>query len=147
MLESFDYVRRELKDSIRQLVPQQQFHVIFFNMGPPVESPPKKLVQATPEAKAQAFAFLDGIVPAGQTDPTDALERAFALVPKPELIYFMTDGEFDPSVLEKLREWNGKRAVHINTIAFLYELGAPLLKQIAQEHGGHYRFVSEEDLR
>lgn len=146
MLESFEYVRGELKDSIRQLVPQQRFHVIFFSAGEPVENPPGRLVRATAEAKRGAFKFLDLIVPAGQTDPAQALEKAFALFPRPELIYLMTDGEFDTDVLEKLRIWNPRGKVRINTIAFLYEVGAPLLKQIAREHGGKYEFVSVEEL-
>ena len=62
----------------------------------------------------------------------------------------MTDGEFDPSIVEKLRRWNPRQRVKINTIAFLYELGdvagVPLLRRIAREHGGVYRFVGAEDL-
>jgi hypothetical protein len=146
MLESFEYVRQELKNSIRQLVPQQRFHVIFFSAGEPVENPPGRLVRATTEAKARVFKFLDLIVPAGRTDPTRALEKAFTLFPRPELIYLMTDGEFDRDVLEKLRVWNPRGEVRINTIAFLYEVGAPLLKQIAREHGGKYKFVSVDDM-
>ncbi|HUW83786.1 MAG TPA: VWA domain-containing protein [Phycisphaerae bacterium] len=150
MLDSFEYVRRELKRSINDLVPQQQFHVIFFNAGEPVENPPRAMIHATSTARQKTFDFLDQIVPGGQTDPSRALERAFSLVPPPELIYFMTDGEFDPSVVEKLRHWNQRKRVKINTIAFLYELGdvggVPLLRRIAREHGGVYRFVGAEDL-
>ncbi|MFQ6049332.1 MAG: hypothetical protein ACE5K7_08210, partial [Phycisphaerae bacterium] len=78
MLDSFDYVRRELKNSIRQLVAEQYFHVIFFSAGPPTESPPGRMVRATPEQKKRAFAFLDSVVPGGRTDPAPALERAFS---------------------------------------------------------------------
>jgi len=150
MLDSFEYVRRELKRSITELVPQQQFHVIFFNAGEPVENPPKAMIHATSTARQKTFEFLDRIAPGGQTDPSRALERAFSLRPPPELIYFMTDGEFDASIVEKLRRWNPHQRVKINTIAFLYELGdvagVPLLRRIAREHGGQYRFVGAEDL-
>ncbi|HUX00146.1 MAG: hypothetical protein WBD63_03005 [Phycisphaerae bacterium] len=36
--------------------------------------------------------------------------------------------------------------VRVNTIGFLYEVGAPTLKQIAGENNGTYKFVSEKDL-
>jgi len=150
MLDSFEYVRRELKRSINELVPQQQFHVIFFNAGEPVENPPKAMIHATATARQKTFEFLDAIAPQGQTDPSRALERAFSVIPPPELIYFMTDGEFDPSIVEKLQRWNRRKRVKINTIAFLYELGdvagVPLLRRIAREHGGQYKFVGAEDL-
>lgn len=144
MLETFDYVREELKRSISNLSPEQSFHVIFFTTGKPQENPPRTLVPATPANKKQAFDYLDTVVPAGRTDPAEALKRAFEV--RPELIYFMTDGEFDKNVVNKIREWNKDKKVKINAYAFLYETGGPLLRQIASENGGRYKFVSESDL-
>jgi len=144
LLDTFDYLRDALKKSLRDLVPQQQFHVIFFSAGKPEELPPAKLVYATPENKEKACKYLDGVVPGGQTQPEAALERAFAC--KPELIYFMTDGEFDPRVLDLLRRLNRDKKVKINTFSFLHKPGEELLKQIAGEHGGRYKHVSEDDL-
>lgn len=144
MLDTFDYLRDELKRSIRELVPQQQFHVVFFSAGKPEELPPGKLVYATPANKEKAYKYLDAVVPSGQTVPGPALERAFAC--KPELIYFMTDGDFDPKVLELLQRLNRDKRVKINTFSFVFKPGEALLKQIASEHGGRYKHVSEDDL-
>ncbi len=143
-LDTFEYLRDELKRSIRALVPQQQFHVIFFSQGKPEEMPPKKLVYATEENKQKAFAYLDEVVPGGQTDPRPALERALKY--EPELIYFMTDGEFEKTVLDRLRRLNKDAKVKINTYAFLNNVGEQLLRQIAQENGGRYTYVTEDDL-
>lgn len=144
LLDTFDYLREELKRSIRGLVPQQQFHVIFFSGGKPEEMPAKKLVYATPANKDKAFKYLDSIVPGGQTNPAPAIERAITY--KPELIYFMTDGDFPPVVLERLRSLNKDKKIKINTLSFVYKPGEELLRQIAKEHGGLYKHVSEDDL-
>jgi hypothetical protein len=144
MLDAFDYLRDELKRSIRDLVAQQQFHVVFFSAGRPEELPPGKLVNATQANKEKAFKYLDTVVPGGQTQPGPALERAFAC--KPELIYLMTDGDFDSKVIDTLRRLNRDKKVKINTFSFIFKPGEALLKQIASEHGGRYKHVSEDDL-
>ena len=144
LLDVFDYLRDELKRSIRGLVPQQQFHVIFFSGGKPEEMPPGKLVYATEANKEKAFKYLDAIVPGGQTQPAPALERAFKA--KPELVYFMTDGDFQPTVLDRLRQLNRGKKIKINTFSFVFKPGEELLRQIAKEHGGRYKHVSEDDL-
>jgi len=144
MVLEFDLVKKELIRSIQDLEPSQEFHVIFFSAGKPVEAPPHRMVPATDYNKAKAIAFVRTMVAAGLTDPSPALRRAFSLRRKPGLIYFMTDGDFDPEVLQHLRQWNRKHMTRINTIAFLSRAGEPLLKQIAQEHGGQYVFVGPE---
>jgi hypothetical protein len=60
----------------------------------------------------------------------------------------MTDGQFDRSVVDKLRQWNKEGRVKINTIAYLYfdPASERLLKQIAHESGGRYKFVSADEL-
>ncbi|MBN1344991.1 MAG: VWA domain-containing protein [Phycisphaerae bacterium] len=144
LLDTFFYLRDEIKRSIRALVPQQQFHVIFFSQGKPEEMPAKKLVYATQANKDAAFKYLDTVVPGGQTDPGPALERAFHY--KPELIYFMTDGDFSADVLERLRQLNRDKKIKINTFSFVFKPGEELLRQIAEENGGRYKHVSEDDL-
>ncbi len=144
LLDTFDYLRDELKRSIRSLKPQQQFHVIFFTGGRPEEMEARKLVYATPGNKQKAFKYLDGVVPGGQTAPGAALERAFKY--HPELIFLMTDGDFSPDVLDRLRKLNRDKKIKINTLSFVFKPGEELLKQIAKEHGGTYRHVDEDDL-
>jgi len=146
MVLEFDLVKRELIRSIQQLEPQQAFHLIFFSAGQPVENPPKRFVPATDYNKVRAIQFIKKIVPEGLTDPAPALKRAFALRPRPDLIYFMTDGDFDPAILQSLRQWNRDGATQINTIAFLNRAGEPLLRRIAAEHHGQYRFVGQEEM-
>lgn len=145
MLDSFAYVQSELKRSIAALRRSQKFHVIFFNSGPPLESPPQRLVSAIHAHKQQFFAFLDTVVPRGDTQPERAMRRALAL--EPDLIYLLSDGiDFEPTLLQKLDEWNKGRRTRIFTIAYLDRTGSELLERIARAHNGEFTFVSEYDL-
>lgn len=144
MLGTFTYVRRELERSIGGLRRSQKFHVIFFSAGTPLENPPGKLVSAIRARKEHLFEFLKDVHPEGSTNPEPAMRRALAL--EPDLIYFLTDGEFSPTLIEKLDRWNEDRRVKIFTIAYFDRRGAVLLERIAREHGGKFRFFSEHDL-
>jgi len=144
MSGTFDYVREELKRSVSALRRAQKFHVILFSAGETLESPPKELVSAITAAKNQLFEFLAGVTPGGATEPEPAMGRAFRL--EPDIIYFLTDGEFSPTLLGKLEVWNKDRKVRIFTIAFFGADGAELLERIAREHGGEYKYISEADL-
>lgn len=144
MLTTFDAVRKELRRSIQGLRRSQKFHVIFFNAGDPLENRPKKLVPANGRQKQVFFDFVKTIQPEGSTDPIPAMRRALAV--KPDLIYFLTDGDFDPLLIEVLADWNQKQKVRIFTIAYVSQAGSVLLEQIARENGGEFKFVSEHEL-
>ena len=144
MTDSIDYVKFELKRSIGELGEEKEFHVIFYSSGPPVEMPTRRLVNATDRNKQLAFEFIDGVIPQGETDPSKALERAFDV--KPELIYLLTDGEFDKAIVGLVKKQNAGGQVTVHTIGFLYRMGEQVLKQIAEENEGNYKFVSEKDL-
>jgi hypothetical protein len=144
MSDSLDYVKMELKRSLGELGPDKQFNIIFFSSGPALEMPARRLVTATEASKRQAYAFIDEVVAHGETDPSEAFQRAFAV--KPDVIFFLTDGEFDKSIVDQVNRANAGKKVVVNTIAFLYKQGEPLLKQIAADNGGNYKFVAEADL-
>jgi hypothetical protein len=144
MTHTFDIVLQELKRSVSALGRSQRFHVIFFSSGEPLENAPRRLVNAITAHKELLFKFMQNVAPGGATDPEPAMRRAFAV--EPDLIYFLTDGEFSESLLPRLKEWNRNRDVRIFTIAFFGSEGAPLLERIAREHGGDFRVVTEADL-
>lgn len=146
MLGVFEDLRKELKRSINRLRKSQKFHVIFYSTDPPIESPPKRLVNAIRASKEEAFDFIDTMVPDGMTQPIEAMRRAFQL--KPDLIYFLSDGEIPEAaqLIEDLHEWNHEEAVRIFTIAYVNSAGRDLLERIARENNGQFRFVSEYDL-
>jgi phage FluMu protein Com len=144
MTDSIDFVKYELKRSIGDLSEAKEFHVIFYSSGPPVEMPTRRLVNATERNKQLAFEFIDGVIAQGETDPSKALERAFDC--RPELIYLLTDGEFDRAIIDQVKRLNVGGKVTVHTIGFLYKTGETVLKQIADDNHGNYKFVSESDL-
>ena len=144
MTDSLDFVKYELKRSVGELGEDTEFHVIFYSSGPPVEMPTRRLVAATERNKQLAFEFVDSIIPQGETDPSKALERAFAC--GAELVYLLTDGEFDKAIVDLVKRSNVGGKVTVHTIGFLYKTGEAILKQIAEQNNGNYKFVSETDL-
>lgn len=145
MIATFDYVRAELRRSISALRRSQKFHVIFFNTGRPLENPPQRLVSAIEAHKKNFFEFLAGVEATRGTEPGPAMRRALAL--DPDLVYLLSDGDgFPARLLRDLDEWNRSRQVRIYSIAYLDQVGSALLEQIAREHHGEFKFVSEDDL-
>jgi len=144
MTDSIDYVKFELKRSIRELSEEKEFQVIFYSSGPPVEMPMRRIVNATERNRQLAYEFIDGVIPQGETDPSKSLERAFEL--QPDTIYLLTDGEFDKATVGLVKRLNAAGKVKVHTIGFLYRMGEQVLKQIAEQNGGQYKFVSEKDL-
>ena len=144
MVDTFAAVRGELKRSISALRRSQKFHVVFFNSGDPIENPPMRPVNAIDANKREFFDFLDRVTPGGGTRPERAMRRALAL--EPDLIYFLSDGVFDADLLDRLDEWNRSRRTKIYTIAYLDQSGRQLLESIARQHGGEFKFVTDDDL-
>lgn len=155
MLETFDYVRRELLKSISNLKAVQDFHVIFFADNKPQEIQYGALVPATDEYKANAADFVDKITTEGQTDPVPAIKRAFEVLgqadetKKGKLIYLLTDGVFpdNQKVLDKIKEYNSKKDVMITTFLFNSDNAKAIevLQKIASENGGHFRTVNPDE--
>ena len=154
MADTFDYVKQQIVRSISHLRKSQNFHVILFAGGSPIENTPRRLVKAN---ESQKTAVVDFILPkqaGGQTNPILALERAFKVLQsakrkRGKLIYLLTDGVFpdNDAVLKKIAGWNRDKTVHINTYLYgpLDETAVTVLKQIAAENGGKFKYVNPED--
>ena len=152
MMDSFELVKRAMFTSISELKAIQDFHVILFSDGPPVEGGARRLVPATEQAKLKAVRFLADKRALRQTDPVPALRRAFAVLKmadrgrKGKLIHLLTDGVFpdNAAVLETIRKLNSHKEVKINT--YLYGNRPPVavavMKKIKDENGGQYKYIS-----
>ncbi|MDD4890093.1 MAG: VWA domain-containing protein [Phycisphaerae bacterium] len=155
MLRTFDFVKAELVRSVGELAAKQQFHVVMFADGRPMElqiGGQCKLQYATADNKNALKEWVKGISPAsdsGATDPRQGLERAFKLSNgPPQLVYMLTDGLFPRETLEMLKKINAEKKVHINTIAFGNDarVAEDLMKKIAEENGGVYKWISDDEL-
>ena len=146
----FGQVRKQLKNSISALRPDQYFYIIFFQDGKLLESGNGRLVRATDRAKSAACSFADSVRPAGPTNAMDALERAMQIRDQagqsPALIYFLTDGfdlELDDTSrfglqLENMRKKLAPSA-KINTIGFWTgPADGRILRTVADQSGGEF---------
>ena len=156
LLDNFNFLQKEVKRSVDNLLPVQQFGLIVFagqEEGTEILTPGSALVRATAEVKRESGLKMDRVVSKGKNDDEfdpffDAFQKAFAM--KPQLIYFLTDGRFDPRLIEKVKELNAgnKTKIIINTIAFVGKDDGYFdqMKQISTDSGGKFKFVSERDV-
>ncbi len=142
-----DVAKRELARSIQSLPDYAQFFVVMFANS--IKYPPfqEGWMKAKKSTVARVIRWLNNEVdPGGGTEPRTAFHLVFnldAVGGRPDVIFFLTDGEITDFSAEEIAALNdrGKRVV-INTIAFGDPSSQNLLKKIASQSGGVYRFVS-----
>ncbi|MCE9604823.1 MAG: hypothetical protein K8U03_07975 [Planctomycetia bacterium] len=131
--------RAELLRSIGALKPNQKYFVTFFNHTT-FAMPERHLVEAKPEQITKTQEWCKLAIPAGGTEPWDGL--AMALRMKPDAIYLLTDGDFDPAVYDKMALAQPKtKKIPVHTIGFESLNGGRLLEAIARLTGGNYLYV------
>jgi hypothetical protein len=150
MTDSFDALREALANEVTGLKYPQDFHIIMFSGGVPLEMSSRKLVEASASNVSRAGSFLEEVQARGDTDPMPALKRAFEVLAAQsegtKLIQLLTDGEFpdNQKVLEVIDKMNAGRLVHVNT--YLYgrhsQAAEKVLEEIAGKNKGQYRYYS-----
>ncbi len=154
MLYNFQFVARELRKSVGQLVPIQLFSVILVSrQARPLGNP--GLAHATMPAKKIFGTQFSKVHPSGAARGRlavyeNAFRQAFQL--HPEIIYFVTNGGFDPSLARSVKKMD-THGTRVFTYTFLnghspqfraqLRLYSGALKNIAQETGGQYRLIKE----
>src|SRR5262249_53760813 len=97
---------------------------------------------ASDEGKRWAVQRVKEVEAQGGTVPDGAFESIFAMKPRPDAIYFMTDGLFDPSVAEKIAWLNrGGKRIPVHCLAFMDRSSEATMKEIAERSGGTYTFI------
>ena len=149
MLENFTYLKHHLRKSIDRLVPLQSFAVIVFRKNYRILGP-NRLVHATLRNKQAFFRRFSTVAPAGGAKYryryfARPFKAAFRL--RPQIIYFLTKGAFDPKLISYIRSLNKKHAVHIYTYAFTLQdrVSRENLKKIAHQNGGQYKYISRQE--
>ncbi len=136
----FERAVYELLQSIEQLNDDQEYFIIFYNhLSYPMDEP--GLVPANEKQFEKTREWVSFVRPQGGTVPQPALLAALKM--KPDAIFFLSDGLFDPGTGRDVRIRNrGKaRRIPIHTIAFVNREAEGLMRTIARNSGGKYRFV------
>lgn len=140
----FDRARYELLRSIEQLASDQKFFVIFYNDAAyPMDADAPVL--ATEKAFSKVADWVNRAEADNGTNPLPALLLALSM--RPDAIYFLSDGQFDPLTIQVLRARNkptkriGQRQIPIHTIAFVDYTTIGIMRTIARDSNGEHRFV------
>jgi len=138
----------ELIRSVSSLPDFAYFHVILFETE--IHWPPwqEGWVRARVRDVDRLVQWIESVQPGGGTQPMAAFQRAFALDIAPDVIFFLTDGQIaDESTPAQVSQMNGNRGKHvvINTIAFGDPRAQDMLRTIAQESGGVFKFIQIGD--
>jgi hypothetical protein len=150
-------LKKELTRSINELSNRMSFSVIFFSHhGWTIEiddpdagwnglgqTPVASWYPATEKVKENFIAKVQAMPAEGNTAWYPPLKMAFAMLPQPDIIYLLSDGEPRDlnQVLLEIDEMN-PAAIPVDTIAF--ELpGEPArnLMELAQETGGKFTLI------
>jgi hypothetical protein len=133
----FRRLKLELVKSIGKMEPTQEFFIIFFNQQA-VPMPARALQLASPQNKQRYLEWAAKIRADGDTDPRVAISLAIRL--RPDVIYFLTDGSFEPKAKRALQKLSQQR-VTIHTFAMGNREGEQILRQIAQRNNGKFYFI------
>lgn len=130
-------LKYELVKSIRQMKPEMKFHIIFFN-DKSLPMPASRPQSAHPKSAHKYIQWLAQVPADGKTDPRTAIRRAIAM--RPDVIYFLTDGEFESWISSDLKRIK-QNSTAIHTLIFGSREGEKLMKQIASTNGGNYYYI------
>jgi uncharacterized protein with von Willebrand factor type A (vWA) domain len=132
--------RQELLNSLQKLPEGMEFQVIFFD-DLPYSFPSSGFAQMDAESLSAVEGFINGIQGGGGTNVMQGMQKIFSQRSRPDTAFLLTDGEFDPTTPEFIQNRNRGGKVRINTVAFVNRDGESLLRQIASENRGDFRFV------
>ena len=137
----FNRVKLELVKTVGEMQPEQKFFLMFFN-DDAIPMPANRMMEATPATQQAYLQWMVGVRAEGRTNPVNALLLALQL--QPDTIFLLTDGDLPPKVSQVVARANQGR-VTIHTIGFGEENGAKILKEIAEQNGGEYRFIPDSE--
>jgi hypothetical protein len=139
---------RELARSIEALPDYAYFYVVLYASDVTLPPGQRDWTRARPSTVSTLIRWLNQIDPRGGTRPVPAFELVFSLEERPDVVFFLTDGEIPQAeeTLARVTQLNSRgRRVVINTIAFGDPASQELLREIARQSGGIYRFVASND--
>ena len=138
----FPRAKAELIRVLRALPQNARFMIYFFDEGAEA-LPANAMLAAVPQNIQFAERWVQNRAFGNNTNPMPALRFTFNL--KPDTVWLLTDGQFgnDEVVVNQIRKANPNKKIRINTLALMDRRGESVLKQIASDSGGTYRFVAK----
>lgn len=130
--------KAELMKCIHRMPEHVHVHVLFFDYG--VLPDPAGSGQLTAQRVIDLERWVRNVTTGSGTDAKVGMQYALTQSSPPDAIFLLTDGEFSvdtPSYIQGLNDSNSS----VHTIALVSRVGESMLKQIANQNNGDYRFV------
>jgi von Willebrand factor type A domain len=140
-VRKIEQLKAELTRSTQALLENSFFMIVRFSSDADVLGDKREWIEASPAGKKAFKTLIATLGPEGGTNPLPGFEMIFAMRPRPDAIYFMTDGEFDPSVVDELAAMNRNLKIPIHCIDLGSVAGQDNLKKIANGSKGTFRFI------
>ena len=133
-----------LGESVDALLEHTHFAIVLYNSDAyPLST--RGWIPATDRSKRDTRRNIRGIRATGGTNPVPAFEIVFSMKPRPDAVYFMTDGQFQAPdrVAARIARLNerGLRRTAIHCITFIDDSAAEIMRSIARRSGGTYTHV------
>lgn len=134
-------LRVELAASVGGMLETSRFAVLTFSTDSAPLGGRKGWTEANENGKRWAKRAIAALQPQGGTEPLPAFREVFELRPRPDAIYFMTDGEFSEEVVEAVALLNRNTKIPVHCICFVSRESETQMKKIATQSGGSFTFV------
>lgn len=135
---------QELLDAIQSMKEEQAFYVMFFDVTThrmfDVKHPETDFAKATDENLQRLKEWIPHIKMGYETDPADAVGIAIDL--KPDAVFLLSDGQFNPLTQEAVLRLKAKQIV-VHTVSLHGPSELPMLRQISLETGGAHTHVAD----
>ena len=137
----FEYLKNEILSTLDGMRSHTRVQMVLFNTHA-LPYPRSEWLHPRDD-RHEIAVWLGSLVADGDTNPTPAFAKAFELEPLPDAIFFMTDGQFDPRVVNQILRLNtvAQRSVPVHTITFVDRSSEAMMRKIAEDSGGKYRHV------
>ncbi|MBS0196547.1 MAG: VWA domain-containing protein [Planctomycetes bacterium] len=136
-------LQQELTKSVHKMDAGSEFIMVAFASDKQVLGERTEWREASESGKRWARAQIGLLAANGNTEPLSGFKVLFTMRPRPDAIFFMTDGEFDPAVVKDVADMNAKLRIPIHCICLGSKQGEEQMKTIAEQSRGTYRFVPE----
>ncbi len=138
-----DALRTELRNSIDGLATNSSYVIVLYSSNASPLGGRMRWQEASDRNKKSSDQQVQRISASGGTNPEPAFEDVFTLRPRPDAIYFMTDGLFEPNVSVAVSQLNGRgeRVVPVHCISFVSRESETILRRIAEDSDGTYTHV------
>lgn len=131
--------QQELMNCIHAMPKHVEVFIVFFNSFATPDTALYRKVDA--KNLKQLKQWVDSMSASGGTEVGKGMEEVFKRSELPDSIFLLTDGDFDPSTPEFINRLNADGKVRINTVALVSRQGERLLKKIAADNAGDYKYV------